>query len=304
MNPSDSGDGADRQDRQDSGEDGGDPPFGDDQGGSWDPGANNGDSEADKGDPWDTETDRGNHPGYAVAGAVGAAIGGIVAAFLVTSVTGLGISLLGVSIPTVSQFGIIFIAGAVGLAGTGVSYLAIRGLEVRSYVRMRVPSLSDVGWAVGGYFTALSLIFLAGLVLTMLQVRPETTNRAAQAGMENPELLLWMVPLSFLVIAPAEEFLFRGVIQGRLREAFTPLVAIPATAAIFATVHFFSLTGGSGARMIVIAILFLPSLVFGYAYERTTNLVVPIFIHGAYNATLVALVYVSMKVIEQGPLPA
>lgn len=253
---------------------------------------------------WTARTERGDHPGYAVFGAIAAAVGGIFAAFLVTSVAALGINLVGISLSPVPRFGLLFVAGAVGLAGTGVVYLAIRGLDMGQYLGSRIPSLGDLGWAVGGYFGALALIFSAGLLLTVLNIQPETTNRAAQAGMENPELLLWMVPLSFLVIAPAEELLFRGVIQGRLREAFAPIVAIPATAAIFATVHYFSLTGGSGARFIAIAILFLPSLVFGYAYERTANLVVPILIHGAYNSTLVALVYVSMKVLEQGPVPA
>lgn len=255
-------------------------------------------------DAWTVPTDRSDHPGYAVAGAVGAAVGGIVVAFLVTALVGVTLSVGGIALPTVSQFGVLFIAGGVGLASTGIGYLTLRGLSVRSYVGGRVPSLRDLLWAAGGYIGALSLIFTAGVVLTLLNLQPETTNRAAQAGMENPELLLWMVPLSFLVIAPAEELLFRGVVQGRLREAFDPEIAIPVTAALFAAVHYFSLTGGSGARFIAIAILFLPSLVFGYVYERTRNLVVPILIHGAYNSTLIMLVYVSLKVLEQGPMPA
>lgn len=253
---------------------------------------------------WATDAEKGDHRGRALLGAIGAAVGGIFAAFLVTSIAAVSVNLLGLSLPPVPRFGLLFLAGAIGLAGTGIAYLLVRGLPVRRYVGSRIPSLGDLGWAVGGYFGALALIFSAGILLTVLNVRPETTNRAAQAGMENPELLLWMVPLSFLVIAPAEELLFRGVIQGRLREAFAPVVAIPVTAAIFATVHYFSLTGGSGARFIAIAILFLPSLVFGYAYERTANLVVPILIHGAYNSTLVGLVYVSLKMLEQGPIPA
>lgn len=255
-------------------------------------------------DFWSHGTERSRDPKYAIAGAVTAAVGGIAAAFLVTSLVGLSIAVGGISLPTVPQFGVIFIAGALGLAGTALAYLNYRDLSIMDYVGSRVPSLRDLLWAGAGYVGALSLIFAAGIVLTVLDVQPETTNRAAQAGMENPELLLWLVPLSFLVIAPAEELLFRGVVQGRLREAFRPGIAIPVTAALFATVHYFSLTGGSGARFIAISILFLPSLVFGYTYERTRNLVVPILIHGAYNSTLIMLVYVSMKVLEQGPMPA
>lgn len=255
-------------------------------------------------DHWSTEVERSDSPGYAIAGAVGAAVGGIIGAFLVTSVVGLVIAIADVPVTTVQQFGILFVAGAVGLAGTAATYLTIRGLSIVSYVGSRIPSLTDLLWAGAGYVGALSLILAAGLLLTLLNLQPETTNRAAQAGMENPELLLWMVPLSFLVIAPAEELLFRGVVQGRLREAFRPGIAIPATAGLFAAVHYFSLTGGSGARFIAIAILFLPSLVFGYAYERTRNIVVPMLIHGAYNSTLILLVYVSMRLLEEAPMPA
>lgn len=255
-------------------------------------------------DPWAAATERGDNPRYAVMGAVGAAITGILAAFVVTALVGLGLAASNVALPTVPRYGLIFIAGGLGLAGAAVGILRRRGLSVREYVGSGVPSFSDLLWAIAGYIGALSLVFTAGIILTLIQVEPDTTNQAAQAGMENPELLLWLVPLSFLVIAPAEELLFRGVVQGRLREAFKPSIAIPVTAALFALVHYFSLTGGSGARFIAIAILFLPSLVFGYAYERTRNIVVPVLIHGAYNGTLVMLVYVSLKVLDSGQMPA
>ncbi|MFB6267659.1 MAG: lysostaphin resistance A-like protein [Halodesulfurarchaeum sp.] len=254
--------------------------------------------------PWHVGGARSTHPGYAVGGAVLAALGGIVAAFVVTALVGGILAGLGISLAPVPQFGLLFIAGAVGLGGTGILYLRVRGLPVWEYVGAHIPSVRDLLWAGAGYVGALSLIFAAGIVLTILNIVPDTANQAAKAGLQHPELLLWLVPMSFVVIAPAEELLFRGVVQGRLREAFSPPVAITATAALFATVHYFSLTGGSGARFIAIAILFLPSLVFGYVYERTANLVVPILIHGAYNATLVLLVYISLKVMETAPIAA
>lgn len=253
---------------------------------------------------WKIPSERSKDPRYAILGAIGASVGGIVSAFVVTAIAGISLSIGGISLPTVQQFGVLFVAGAVGLGGTGIAYLSVRGLSVGSYVGSRIPSLKDLLWTAGGYLGALSLIFAAGVLLTVLQVEPDTTNRAAQAGMENPELLLWLVPISIFIIAPAEELLFRGVVQGRLREAFAAKYAIPFTAGLFASVHYFSLTGGSGARFIAIAILFLPSLVFGYVYERTRNLVVPILIHGFYNSTLIMLVYLSMRVLEENPMPA
>jgi len=43
---------------------------------------------------------------------------------------------------------------------------------------------------------------------------------AEEPIMQGPMMVVWMVVLSVLVIAPAEEYLFRGVIQRRLRERF------------------------------------------------------------------------------------
>jgi membrane protease YdiL (CAAX protease family) len=40
--------------------------------------------------------------------------------------------------------------------------------------------------------------------------------------------------------------------------------------------------------------LFVPGLVLGVTYEATDNLVVPSLIHGAYNATLFTLAYLSV----------
>jgi hypothetical protein len=47
-----------------------------------------------------------------------------------------------------------------------------------------------------------------------------------------------------------------------------------------------------------VAVLFPPSLVFGAAYELTDNLAVPALIHGAYDATLFALLYVAFRLMD------
>jgi CAAX amino terminal protease family. len=229
---------------------------------------------------------------------------GIAGAFVLSGAVVLGLGGILGGLGLVPRAGMLFVASAIGLIGTGALYLRLRTVRVWEYVGVTPPSFHELLWAIGGYVGALTLVFGAGMVLTFLEAQPDTANQAAELGMENPTLLLWLVPVSFLVIAPSEEFLFRGVIQGRLREAFAPALAIPLTAALFALVHYFSLTGAAEARLIAIAILFLPSLVFGYVYERTENLVVPILIHGAYNATLVSLVYVTIKLAGEMPTPA
>ncbi len=258
----------------------------------------------DSTDHWGPRTERGSHRGFALLGAVLAGVFGIAAAFVLSWAVVMGFGGFGGGFGLVPTAGLLFVASALGLVLTGFLYLRLRHLTPVGYVGLETPSFRELLWAVGGYVGALALVFGAGMVLTVLQAQPDTANQAAELGMENPALLLWLVPISFVVIAPGEEFLFRGVIQGRLREAFAPALAIPMTAALFAFVHYFSLTGAAEARLIAIAILFLPSLVFGYVYERTANLLVPILIHGAYNATLVSMVYVTIKLAGEMPTPA
>jgi hypothetical protein len=55
------------------------------------------------------------------------------------------------------------------------------------------------------------------------------------------------------------------------------------------------------ARFTSISLLVFPSVVFGIVYEYTNNLVVPVLIHGAYNATLFSLLYLAVKFAEMPP---
>ena len=206
----------------------------------------------------------------------------------------------------------------VAFGGTALAFVAVRrplvgllrdelGLDVRTptlSLPVSVPSLRDGAIVLGGWLLAFGLIFVAGLVVQAVGVEPGQ-NQVAEIGFENPEALLLLIPASFLLIGPGEELLFRGVVQGRIREAFGPVPGIALASAIFAAIHYFALTGGAGGRLVTIAILFLPSVVFGVAYELSENLVVPSLIHGAYNATLFTLLYVIIKLTELsgGQLP-
>ncbi|MFC7197304.1 CPBP family intramembrane glutamic endopeptidase [Halosimplex aquaticum] len=56
-------------------------------------------------------------------------------------------------------------------------------------------------------------------------------------------MFLLLIPLSFLVVGPGEELLYRGLVQGTLRETLHPARAIVLASALFASIHLFSLTG-------------------------------------------------------------
>ncbi|WP_436910673.1 CPBP family intramembrane glutamic endopeptidase [Halosimplex marinum] len=255
----------------------------------------------------------------ALVSAVGLGGGGLLLGFLLVSVAlavltyGLGIELSASALIVLS---LVFVQG-VGCAGVALAYLKLRpavGPEIRSIlgfdgvpgpfdIEADLPDLRGVAIVVGGYVVALAAAFGGSILVTLLQV-DTGTNQAAEIGMENPEVLLILIPASILVIGPGEELLFRGVVQGRLREVLGPVAGIILASSVFAGLHWFALTGGSAAgNLVALGVLVGPSLVFGAAYELTDNIVVPSLIHGIYNATLFTLLYVVIVFSDQLPDP-
>jgi len=92
--------------------------------------------------------------------------------------------------------------------------------------------------------------------------------------------------LSFLLLAPvAEELFFRGILQDGLIEKVKGSVvsftyANILTSVIFAAVHI-PFWGFAHS-----ALVFFPSLAFGLLYDRTGNLIFPMFLHAIYNLNI------------------
>lgn len=182
----------------------------------------------------------------------------------------------------------ILLTQGVSFGGVALLYLALRRGRIR--VPLRWPTTGDLQWMAGGSALALAALML-GLSAVSLLGLAVGEHQIQDLGAENPEIFILLIPLSFLLIGPGEELLFRGVVQGRLRQAFGAGAAITLAAMTFAALHVAALTGPLAARLTTVAVLVLPSLVFGLAYERTGNIAVPAVIHGIYNATLLALSY-------------
>ncbi|MFC5969962.1 CPBP family intramembrane glutamic endopeptidase [Halomarina salina] len=237
---------------------------------------------------------------WTVAKMAGLGFLGIIVGLLTAVVLVLLLSLAGVSVADRPFLNIVISLVAiqgVGLSIVGLAYLTFTGRGL-SFLRARVPSLRDIAWVVGGVVAIFVLLFVVGIAITVINqmtgVEP-AQNSVTELASQDPSVLLLLIPAAFLVIGPAEELLFRGIVQGRLREVFGPVGAIATASVIFGLGHATALTGGSGglaAFAIPLAALSLLSVVFGVAYERTENLVVPILIHGAYDAVLFGLIYV------------
>lgn len=254
-------------------------------------------------------------PIVALVSALGLGAGGLLFGFLLTFVVGFGlVAVAGIELTSTMQLvlGLVFVQG-VGCAGVAFGYVRLRpriapairrqlgltGDTSRFRLGISLPSLRDVAVVIGGYLLAFGGAITGAILASQLQV-DTGRNAAAEMGMENPEILLLLIPASVLLIGPGEELLFRGVVQGRLREVFGPAVAVGLASTVFAGLHWFALSGGSPTgNLVALGVLVIPALVFGTSYEYTGNIVVPSLIHGIYNATLFSLLYVSISYGEQ-----
>lgn len=103
--------------------------------------------------------------------------------------------------------------------------------------------------------------------------------------------LPWMVMVSLLLVGPAEELLYRGVVQGLLVQPLGTGGGVLLMAVLFGAVHYPSYGAESpsdvdagvvagGLRTAIVG------LVYGALYVATANLLVPIITHSLYDAGL------------------
>ena len=228
--------------------------------------------------------------------ALGASLGLALGAFIVGNIVVLTISLVleSIGIPIFSRpdrtiFLSTVLLQGVTFGGIALVYLRLRDLSL-DFIRVRVPDGRDLGIAAAGFLVLLVILVAASALLSYLGIE-SAQNRIVKVGQNNPEVFLALVPLSFLLVGPGEELLFRGLIQGRLRESFPPWRAIVLASGLFGIVHIWSLTGEG--KLIYVGLVFALALVLGATYEYTDNLVVPSLIHGAYNAVQFGLAYLT-----------
>lgn len=166
-------------------------------------------------------------PGRAVAVAFALTVGAFLATIVVGIVFLTPMLVLGYEVDDTPVL-------VVGTVATQLAFLAVGLLYVRRYgleITFSAPTLRSFGYVAGGTVVALvaamGLLSLAGV----LDLQPESALEETAAI--DPTFFLALAALSLLLIAPAEEFLFRGVVQGRLRESFGPVGAIAGASLLF-----------------------------------------------------------------------
>ena len=121
----------------------------------------------------------------------------------------------------------------------------------------------------------------AMLHLPRLRLKPEEQQAVQTLAATTNWLHRWAFGLvTVLLVPPAEETLFRGVLYPWIKQAGLPRVALWGTSLVFALVHFNLVS-------------FLPLMVFALLltalYERTDNLLAPVTAHAMFNALNFAL---------------
>jgi membrane protease YdiL (CAAX protease family) len=181
---------------------------------------------------------------------------------------------------------LIFIGGAPYVFGIRRGRLTWEELGLRP-LRWR----SD--YAVGIVVTTVVLLPIrAALALTVqLLVEGGLESVQARAALVFPPGFgvggFLMVLVGVGILAPmAEEFYFRGLLQGWLRQRLRAGPAVLITALLFGLAHFDSPGVAASA--------FLLGLVMGWAYETTRSLAVPMGMHMLTNSVAVVLGAVAM----------
>ena len=126
------------------------------------------------------------------------------------------------------------IAGQLGFLAVGLLYVRRYELEVP----ISWPTARSLGIVVGGTILALALAVVGQLLLETLDLLPESVIE--EAAVIDP---IFLIILSIVLVAPAEEYLFRGVIQGRLRQSFGSVGAVLGSSLLFGMIHLPNYTG-------------------------------------------------------------
>ncbi|MFC4450701.1 CPBP family intramembrane glutamic endopeptidase [Halorussus aquaticus] len=209
----------------------------------------------------------------------------------------LSIPALAVSLNALAEFTVALVLSELGFVAAALLFLRVTDRGIDS-LRVRVPTPSALGVVVAG--TVALFVYRLVAILTAqavgLPLAGNSVTQLAEQGVLNTLLLL--VPLSVLVVGPAEELLFRGVIQSYLDGAFSRGPAVVLASVLFALVHLpttWVATPDPLAVGVTLTILFGLSILLGYLYVWTDNLVVPILVHGLYDALLFGLAYVVLS---------
>ncbi len=166
--------------------------------------------------------------------------------------------------------------------------------DIRDYLRFKSTSLIQIILAMLGMFVLSQMLQVYLTVQEMIplpeNIQPlvESIKKSIEqlykqvAGASNIQELLFVLFVIAVVPAFAEEFLFRGFVQGSLERGLTPLKGVIFTGIIFGAFHLNPFT------FVPLAII---GIYLGFLVLKSGSLMVPIAAHFFNNAIAVIAIY-------------
>lgn len=198
------------------------------------------------------------------------------------------------------------IANSVGVQLVGIVIVSVLFLWYTGrgfgYVKVRSPTKEDTFLIILLPFLQIVISLLVAIIGIALGT--ESAGHSAVSSDMHVYVAIAGIVTSVLIVGPAEELLYRGVIQEYLKEAFGNFpekygvgVSIGVTSFLFAIIHLPAYGGFSqGIIPVLLSMItiFALSTVLGLMYEYTDNLIVPALGHGLYNALVFSAVFLGV----------
>ncbi|WP_256948914.1 CPBP family intramembrane glutamic endopeptidase [Halorubrum ezzemoulense] len=146
--------------------------------------------------------------------------------------------------------------------------------------RIQVPSFEGVAWiglGVIGYELAVRAVTPILPLIGLSHSAHGDTTAKWRVFFDHPEIIVPGLVVMFVIMAPMEEALYRGVVHDVLEPALGSLGRVLVGGFLFGGMHLF-FSGGLGSLLLTSIF----GVLLAAGYERTNNLVVPIMAHAGY----------------------
>jgi len=180
---------------------------------------------------------------------------------------------------------LIFVVSTVSFQGGGLllSYWFVRqhDLSWRRFLGLQGPRLGKaLLLALAVVVVSLPVIVtfneLMRVLITRLHSEPEMQPTMQILEISVSPVQRFCFGMTAIVLAPlVEEILFRGILYRFLQQRGFPTTALLGTALLFGLIH------GSWMTLLPLAAL---AVIFALLYDKTGNLLAPIFAHSVFNA--------------------
>lgn len=177
----------------------------------------------------------------------------------------------------------------VGFGIAGVGYILVSNRT--DPVSIRWPTRIDLKWLIIGIVGLIGSYAVITAIFGLLGISGAESVIIRRAE-NQPIYLLYLIPVTILLVGPTEELIFRGLIQGVLDKTYGPKVAIPAASVLFTLPHFLSYVGEDLMAIVpTLSVVLILGGVLGILYKKSKNLIVPAAVHGLFNTVQFAAAY-------------